>query len=187
MAASRKKKYFLLLLVILIILPGCNGFEPARETAGIFLPPTIAVTSTPVPFVTQGSSQVVSVPKSDCSNTLAYIKDLTVADGAIFAPGEKIDKRWQIENQGTCNWDARYSLRFTGGQPMDAPTEQSLVPALAGSQAVVRIIFTAPSEAGKYRSAWQAYTADAKPFGDPFYIEIEVLQNSPSATESQTG
>jgi hypothetical protein len=159
-------------------------FEPPRETTGIFLPPTLAVTATPIQFRTPESSPAVSLPKSDCTNTLAYIKDLTVADGAIFAPGEKIDKRWLIENQGTCNWDARYSLRFTGGQPMDAPAEQSLIPALAGSQAMVRIVFTAPAESGKYRSAWQAYTADAKPFGDPFFIEIEVLPVSTSASES---
>ena len=112
------------------------------------------------------------------------MKDLTVADGSIFSPGEKIDKRWLVENQGTCNWDARYSLRFTGGQPMDAPAEQSLVPALAGSQVMVRIIFTAPAEPGKYRSAWQAYTPDSKPFGDPFFIEIEVLPGSSPASES---
>ncbi|MEI8131443.1 MAG: NBR1-Ig-like domain-containing protein [Leptolinea sp.] len=157
-------------------------FGPAREQAAIFMPPTIAITSTPVPFITPVSALVYSAPKSDCSNTLAYIKDLTVADGSIFSPGEKIDKRWLIENQGTCNWDARYTLRLTGGQPMDASTEQSLVPALAGSQAMVRIIFFAPIEAGKYRSAWQAYSPDSKPFGDPFYIEIEVLPGTSPAT-----
>ncbi len=52
---------------------------------------------------------------------------------------------------------------------MDAPTEQSLVPALAGSQAMMRIIFTAPAEPGKYRSAWQAIHPDAKSFGDPIF------------------
>jgi hypothetical protein len=187
MAAIRKARFFLSSLVIMLLMSSCNGLEPARETSGIFLPPTIAVTSTPVPFVTPEPSQAAAQPKSDCSNTLAYIKDLTVADGAIFEPGEKIDKRWLVENQGTCNWDSRYSLRFAGGQPMDAPQQQALVPALAGSQAVVRIIFTAPSEAGKYRSAWQAYSADAMPFGDPFFVEIEVLKNSPPTSESQTG
>jgi hypothetical protein len=184
MATIRTHRFPVVLLFILILLTGCNALGPDREQAAIFVPPTLSVTTTPVPFITPAASLVFTAPKSDCSNTLAYLKDLTVADGSIFSPGEKIDKRWLIENQGTCNWDSRYTLRFTGGQPMDAPTEQSLVPALAGSQAMVRIIFTAPAEPGKYRSAWQAYTSDSKPFGDPFFIEIEVLPRSSPATQS---
>jgi hypothetical protein len=39
---------------------------------------------------------------------------------------------------------------------------------------VLRMVFTAPQEAGTYRSAWQAYDPDGGPFGDPFYIEIVV-------------
>jgi hypothetical protein len=184
MAAIRTVRQLFTPLILVFVLTGCNVFEPTKEQAAIFLPPTIAVTSTPVPFITPVSSLVYSAPRSDCSNTLAFLKDLTVADGSIFSPGEKIDKRWLIENQGTCNWDARYSLRFVGGQPMDAPTEQSLFPALAGSQVMVRIIFTAPSEPGKYRSAWQAYTPDSKSFGDPFFVDIEVLPGSTPAPDS---
>jgi hypothetical protein len=187
MAAIRKNRFLLFPLFFLLIITGCDGLDSNREKAGLFLPPTIAVTSTPVPFFTPVSSQAASLPKSDCSNTLRYVKDLTVVDGSIFSPGEKIDKRWLVENQGTCNWDVRYSLRLTGGQPMDAPSEQSLVPALAGTQAMVRIIFTAPTEPGKYRSSWQAFSPDSKPFGDPFFIEIEVLPKAASASDSQNG
>lgn len=184
MAAIRTARLLLASLVLVFFLTGCDVFGQTKEQAAIFLPPTIAVTSTPVPFITPVSTLVFSAAKSNCSNTLAYLKDLTVADGSIFSPGEKIDKRWLIENQGTCNWDARYSLKFVGGQPMDAPTEQSLVPALAGSQVMVRIIFTAPAEPGKYRSAWQAFTPDSKSFGDPFFVEIEVLAGSTPASDS---
>jgi hypothetical protein len=184
MAAIRTVKQLFTPLLLLFFLTGCDVFEPTKEQAAIFLPPTIAVTSTPVPIIAPVSTLVFSVPESDCSNTLAYLKDLTVSDGSIFSPGEIIDKRWLIENQGTCNWDARYILKFVGGQPMDAPTEQSLVPALAGSQAMIRIIFTAPAEPGKYRSAWQAFTPDSKSFGDPFFVDIEVLAGSTPASDS---
>jgi hypothetical protein len=184
MAAIRIARQLFFPLVLIFFLSGCDFLGNSREQPAIFLPPTLAVTSTPVPFITPQSLLVFSAPKSDCSNSLAYLKDLTIADGSTFSPGEKIDKRWLIENQGTCNWDARYSLRFTGGQPMDALTEQSLIPALAGSQAMVRIIFTAPNEPGKYRSAWQAYSPDSKAFGDPFFIEIEVLPGSTPVSDS---
>jgi hypothetical protein len=165
-------------LLVSAVLAGCSGFASGKEEAAYFVPPTIAVTPTPVPVVTAVPTRQAApaaTSESDCSNLLAYVNDLTIPDGSMFSPGETIDKRWLVENQGTCNWNSRYSLRLTGGEPMDVPVEQSLVPALAGSQAVIRIGFTAPSEPGKYRSAWQAYTPDARPFGDPVFIEIEVI------------
>ncbi len=36
---------------------------------------------------------------------------------------------------------------------------------------------------GTYRSAWQAYDPDGLPFGDPFFIEIEVVDEPPSESE----
>lgn len=163
----------------MILLTGCNSFEPGKKEAAYFIPPTLAITTTPVPVATVATAATSIAPEATseagCSNLLAYIKDLTVADGTMFSPGESIDKRWLVENQGTCNWSFRYSLRHSGGDPLGALTEQSLTPALAGSQSVIRIEFTAPAQPGKYRSAWQAYTPDSKPFGDPIYIVIEVI------------
>lgn len=180
---DRTIRTLLLTGFLTIAIAGCDGYLSTGEQPALFLPPTSAVTSTPAPVSTNVSTPISAVTEEACSNTLVFIRDLTVADGTIFAPGEKIDKRWLVENQGTCNWNSRYFLKFTGGQPMDAKIEQSLVPALSGSQAVVRIIFTAPDEPGKYRSAWQAYTPEPQPFGDPFFIEIKVLSGSRSAGE----
>ena len=57
---------------------------------------------------------------------------------------------------------------------MNAVQEQMLIPARSGTNAMIRIVFQAPSEAGKYRSAWQAYNPDGHPFGDPIFIDIVV-------------
>ena len=57
---------------------------------------------------------------------------------------------------------------------MGASTEQALFPARSGTQALVRISFTAPEEPGAYRSAWQAFDPQDQPFGDPFFIEVIV-------------
>jgi hypothetical protein len=160
------------------LLAGCQVIKPTETPPGYFVPPTAAATMAPEPTITpESASTPVRKPTEDagCSNLLAYIKDLTIPDGSMFSPGESIDKRWQVENQGTCNWNSRYSLRLTGGDPMGASTEQSLYPALAGNQAVIRINFKAPAEGGKYRSSWQAYSPDSKAFGDPIFIEIDVI------------
>lgn len=176
-APIRKTKRFLAVLVCCISLVSCGIIPPTAQTTDLFIPPSQELTITPVFVPTEEQETPIAIPTDDedCSNLLAYIQDLTIPDGAFFSPGEKIDKRWLVENQGTCNWNSRYTLRLTGGDPMGTTTEQSLIPALAGNQATIRILFTAPNEGGKHRSAWQAYTPDSKPFGDPIFIEIEVI------------
>jgi hypothetical protein len=102
-----------------------------------------------------------------------------VPDGTIVAPGEVIDKQWQVENSGTCNWNERYRLRRISGPALGAPDEQALYPARGGTQAVIRIQLVAPPDPGTYRSAWQAYNPQGEPFGDPIYVEILVSAASP--------
>jgi hypothetical protein len=109
-----------------------------------------------------------------CTDGLAFVEDVTAPDGTVVSPGASVDKQWLVQNNGTCNWDSRYRLRFAGGLAMGAATEQALYPARAGSQATIRIVFTAPSEPGIYTTAWQAFNADGFSFGDPVFMEIIV-------------
>jgi hypothetical protein len=90
-------------------------------------------------------------------------------------PGQTLDKRWQVQNSGTCNWDNRYRMKLIAGPEMAANPEQALFPARSGASLVIRIVFTAPNEPGTYRSAWQAYAPNGEPFGDPFFIEVVVI------------
>lgn len=99
---------------------------------------------------------------------------MTIPDGTVVPPGASIDKQWLVQNNGTCNWDSRYRLKFVGGLEMGAVTEQALFPARAGSQATLRILFTAPSEPGTYTTAWQPIGPNGEPFGDPVFMEINV-------------
>jgi len=142
-----------------------------------FRAPTLVPTSSPEPTSTASLASVLSAdstPSATCVDVLSFMNDLTVPDGTEVSPGSSIDKRWEVRNNGTCNWDERYHLRLLAGSEMGAETEQALFPARSGSSAVIRMIFTAPTEPGNYRSAWQAYNPDNLPFGDPFYIEIVV-------------
>jgi hypothetical protein len=79
-----------------------------------------------------------------------------------------------VQNNGDCNWDTRYRLRLISGVALGASTEQALYPARAGTQAKLRILFSAPQEAGDYISEWQAFDANGIPFGESFFIKIEV-------------
>jgi hypothetical protein len=108
-----------------------------------------------------------------------FLEDLTIPDGTQVAPGEPLDKRWRVQNGGTCNWDQTYGIQLIGGPELGAPNEQALYPARSGSEAVIRMLFTAPEEPGVYSSAWQAHDPNGNPFGDPFFIEVEVLESQP--------
>ena len=50
------------------------------------------------------------LPASSCQDGLEFVADLTVPDGSLLGRGAQVDKRWQVQNTGTCNWDERYRL-----------------------------------------------------------------------------
>lgn len=85
-----------------------------------------------------------------------------------------MDKQWLVQNSGTCNWDSTYKLKWVGGNTFGVSEEQPLFPARAGTQATLRILFTAPIEPGAYESAWQAVDPDGNFFGDLVFIKITV-------------
>jgi hypothetical protein len=121
---------------------------------------------------TTGSSQ--STPTVQCRDSLSFLKDVTIPDGTSVAPDSTLDKRWEVENNGNCNWAVGYRIRLIAGAELSAQKEQALYPARSGSRAILRMVFKAPLEPGTYRSAWQAFNPQGEPFGDPFFIEIKV-------------
>ena len=114
----------------------------------------------------------------DCQDGLTFLSDITVPDGAVVSQGEKIDKRWQVQNSGTCNWGPGYQMRRISGEELGTHSPQALFPARSGTQAVIQIIFTAPGAPGSYRSAWQAYNPDGEPFGDLIFVDF-IVAGSP--------
>jgi hypothetical protein len=110
----------------------------------------------------------------ECRDQLKFIADVTIPDGTVVAPESTLDKRWEVENSGSCNWNKQYRIRLIAGPELSAKKEQALYPARSGSSAVIRLVFKAPLEPGAYRSAWQAFDPGGEPFGDPFFIDIIV-------------
>jgi hypothetical protein len=153
-------------------VPPVSGTAAATVGAAVYTPPPqpTAIGDTPSPPILPGFSGDLTT----CSNSLRFIEDITIPDGTVVRSGEKIEKIWRVENNGTCSWDSRYRLRLASGDQLGAPVELALYPARPGTQAELRIIFIAPPENRIYRSTWQAYGPDGIAFGDPFYIDILV-------------
>ncbi len=89
-----------------------------------------------------------------------------------------MDKRWEVKNSGTCNWGAGYTLRLIAGDILGSNPEQALYPARSGTNLVIRILFQSPLEPGNYNSAWQAFSPDDNPFGDPIFIKFQVPEQT---------
>ncbi len=170
-----------LLFAALLTLASCAP-EP---TATFFVPPTAAplqptsaaaVSSVGAAVSPTATLSVTETPTSaaPCVNNLSFVQDVTIPDGTSVSPGESIDKQWLVSNSGTCDWDSGYRLKLVNGDAMGATPEQALYPARAGSQATLRIVFTAPTEAATYESSWQAVAPGGTPFGEPIYIQIIV-------------
>jgi len=126
------------------------------------------------PTSTSDSAGLLTSPTPPCASSLRYIQDVNFPDDTIVQPRQRIIKTWLVENNGSCNWDASYRLRFTGGLPLGATAERALYPARAGTQSSLQISFLAPDAPGTYRSEWHAYDPSGAIFGDTLYIQISV-------------
>jgi hypothetical protein len=174
-----------IILTLVIYLAGCAP----QPTASPFIPPSnetrlpsvapLSYTPPPLPTTlgatpTPANLTASVTPESPCVNSLRFVDDVNFPDGTVVKPGEKIEKLWRVENNGTCSWDSRYRMRLVEGDQLGAPVELALFPARPGTQTELRVIFIAPRESRYYRSTWQAYGPEGLAFGDPFYIDIFV-------------
>lgn len=139
----------------------------------VYLPPSPVVATIPTPGA-EAENLLLPTPTVACTNSLLFISDRTLPDGTEVEPGAILDKIWEVENNGTCNFDELYRLKLIGGLELGAKPEQALYPARSGVQFQIHIRFVAPQEAGAVRSAWQAFDPNNVPFGDPIYMEVVV-------------
>jgi len=174
-------KYVPFLIFCSVLLVACAGREARpTETDDVYRPPTLAPTAVPTIQVLpdggsdSGGEDPRPTPTPACTNGLWFLADLTIPDGTVVQPGELLDKRWEIQNNGTCNWNEHYRVKLIAGPGMGVPVQQALIPALSGTEIVIRMNLIAPVEPGNHRSAWQAYDPQDNAFGDPFFIDLVV-------------
>ena len=175
-----------LLAVIIILIAAVASSCSSSPTATPFRPP-VAQTQPDIALETLAAQPVTPLvfetptfiipplaSPTPCTNNLTYLQDLTIPDNTEVSPGSQVDKQWLVQNTGNCNWNSSYRLKWISGDALGATIDQALYPARAGTQATIRIVFTAPSSAGSYESEWQAYDSNGNAFGDSFFIRIVV-------------
>jgi hypothetical protein len=83
-----------------------------------------------------------------------------------------------VRNTGTCTWTNQYTVLYDDGDPELAAQTIIITPENVppGSEADITITFQAPYLAGSYISWWKMQSPAKRPFGDRFYLLIDVPQ-----------
>jgi len=137
---------------------------------------------TPSPTVT--SLPLTASPVAMRCDQAAFVKDLTVPDGTVFAPAAQFTKTWRLQNTGSCAWTTSYALVFSSGSSMGGPAAVNLPGAVAPGQSVdVSVKLTAPPADGAHTGYWMLRNAAGVMFGlgenakKPFYVSIKVVSD----------
>ena len=163
----------LLVTAYLVATTACSGTgsaspTPAPPTLDVFVPNVI--TPTPARSVQSGSPGV----EPSCTNDARFVEDLTIPDGERVEPGQGVDKRWSVQNSGSCDWGPDYRLVRVSADAFGGPDEVALYPALAGTGAVWQVVLEAPESPGEFRSRWQAQAPDGSMFGEDVFVVVVV-------------
>lgn len=137
------------------------------------LPPTLPPTPIPV--------TPTNTPLCDLAQ---FVRDVTIPDGTVFAPGTAFTKTWRLRNIGTCTWSG-YSVVFDSGNAMGGTSPTPLPTVAPGQEVDVSINMVAPSTPGDYRGYWRIRNASGVLIpvaggyqGKSFFVDIKVQTTS---------
>ncbi len=162
-------------------------FQAQQATELAMTPPTATASPSPIPTqpaLSPFPSIVFSTATSGggpsaCDNA-GYVADVTIPDGTNMAPGQGFEKKWKLQNTGSCTWSTSYQLAFSSGALMGGAPSFIKVPVPPGNQADVAVQLTAPTTAGSYTGTWRMQNANGQAFGN--FITVVITVGSSSAT-----
>lgn len=83
-----------------------------------------------------------------------FVRDDTIPDGSILAPGEAFTKTWTIRNTGTVAWTGRYLARVGVGDGISLPKSPPRIPipdTPPGREVTLSVPMTAHTQPGQAR------------------------------------
>lgn len=201
-----------ILFIIILIISACNlpSSNPATEdpnavfTAAAltvqamstlptsqvtpFSTPTLpppAATNTSVSFPTLVLPTATRpAPATPVCDQAQFIRDVTIPDGTVFAPGATFTKTWRLKNAGTCTWSG-YSLVFDSGDAMGGVSPAPIGTVSPNQEVDLSVNLTAPATVGSYRGYWRIRNSSGVLIpvlggtqGKSFFVDIKVALTS---------
>jgi hypothetical protein len=163
----------LLIGIVPLLVWMAAGCRPTA-TPPVPVPTTLVETAAAVPARAATDIPQAPVVAGGCTDGARFVEDLTIPDGSVVGPGARLDKRWSVQNTGSCDWGPDYRLERIDNDGLTGPAEVALYPARAGTTAVWQVEMQAPMAPGEYFSRWQARAPDGSFFGDAVYVVVVV-------------
>ncbi len=153
---------------------------PTATPLPTFLTTPIALNGTGTPAagipITGGSTSTASTA-SGC-NDAAFVRDVTIPDGTVVAPGQSFTKTWEFTNTGTCNWTNKYSLVFISGDNMSGSNTRIGQTVAVNRRGQMSVRLSAPTATGTYTGFWQLADQSGNRFGTTVFVQIVVGQQT---------
>ncbi len=152
--------------------------------------PTQSGQTTPIPTQSASSATPQSGATATVTGTIvpcdqvSFLRDLTIPDGTLLAPGTAYTKIWELKNTGSCAWNSLYTLVFANeGDLMGGAITQPLITSGAvqpGETVKISVDLTAPVNQGDYKGQWRLRNPTGTEFGPggkTFWVAIKVSNN----------
>ena len=156
-----------------------NTVKPSATIYYTETPSLPTLTVTPFPTDTPKPGEVI---EEGCNEAL-YMADVTIPDKTQIYADHRFVKTWRLLNAGTCAWTTRYSMYFVSGRQMSGPDRVNVFPVQVepGQSIDISVTLRAPMVTGVIRGYWGLKDQYGNEFGmgsegDPFYVEIKVIQ-----------
>src|SRR5215207_5835448 len=111
--------------------------------------PTATSATQPTATATVGTPFPTNPP--DCTNSAAFVADVTIPDNTNIAGATVFTKTWRIRNNGTCVWGPNYTLTHYSDEILGAPSSVPLNVTYPGQDSDVSVNLTAPNTTGTHR------------------------------------
>ena len=156
---------------------------PTRITN--FVPVLTLPTFASATLIQLSNTPILYTPSGNCDSAL-YIKDVTISDGAVFAPNTTFKKIWRIRNTGSCIWNKNLAIMFSSGNNMSGETTTINRQIVPNETADISVELTAPDNDGTYTGYWILSNDNGAAFGGFVYVQIVVSTNTSASPLAPT-
>jgi hypothetical protein len=136
-----------------------------------------AEAATPTPTPTEAPAA--------CTVNAAFVTDVSIPADTEVAPGAPFIKGWRVQNSGTCDWGAGFTLVFASGDQMGGPASVPVPPTAAGDTVDLSVQLEAPMTYGTHSAEWRLRSDQGQIFGAVLSVQI-IVPAPPTATPTVT-
>ena len=168
------KKLFYVYLSLIFFLTACGTSPtaiitpvPATEAPTTGVSPTAVITPseaavTPTTISTATTSSTTTSTSSGCTDSAAFVEDVTIPDYSHMDTHETFTKTWRVKNTGTCPWTSNYSAIYSSGDVLGPTKPIALSDTAPGATLDISVDMAAPNSDGTFKVFYQLENSSGK-------------------------